>query len=262
MHEIHYLIKMMQVTPYVQSRKRKAAGGGRGKVVKSAKSLLRGVPTNRVPRSVVSGNSIYPFKRSVRFQVNCQASEGFQLTGGGIGYGMGVTFCLDQIIVNINLTNASIAVPNSQEFTNLFDQWRIHHVDMKYVISNNTSAVANTTLFLPTFLVVNDSDDGTAPAGTNEMLQRPDHQIWQMGLNGNTNNVRTKKCYPQVAAGAFQAGLTSAYTIGRRDFINCSYPATQCYGQKIYWDTPIQTNSSMGLLVVYCDIFYEFKGVR
>lgn len=242
--------------------KRKRSGAKQGGGGKFARVPLRNVPTNRIPRSVVSGNSIYPFKRTVRFQVNCQGSEGFQLTGGGIGYGMGITFCLDQIILNINLTNTSVAVPNSQEFINLFDQWRIHHADVKYVLSNNTSAVANTTLFLPTFVICNDEDDGTAPAGLNEMLQRPDHQLWQMGLNGNTNNVRKKRCYPQVAAGAFQAGLTSAYTVGRRDFINCSYPATQCYGQKIYWDTPIQTNQSMGLLVVYVDLYYEFKGVR
>jgi len=242
-------------------RKRKA-GGAKGGAVKAARALLRNVPTNRVPRSVVSNSSIYPFKRSLRILLNCQGSTGFELTGGGSGYGMGFTFCLDQIIVNINAVNTSVAVPNSAEFTNLFDQWRIHHVDVKYVISNNTSAVANTTLFLPTFLIVNDNDDGTAPAGLNEMLQRPDHQIMQMGLNGNTNNVRRKRVVPQVAAGAFQAGLTSAYTVGRRDFINASYPATQCYGQKVYWDTPLQTASSMGLLFVYFDIFYEFKGVR
>lgn len=236
---------------------RKQGGGG-----KFARVPLRNVPTNRIPRSVVSGSSVYPFKRSVRFQMNLNPSTGFQLTGGGVGWGLGLTFCLDQIIAQVGGINLSIAVPQATEFTTLFDQWRIHHVDVKYVNSNNNSAVANSTLFLPTLLIVNDQDDGANPASLAEMLQRPDHQIWQMGMNGSINNIRQKRVYPAFAQGAFQAGLTSAYSLSRRNFINCSYPATQCYGQKVWWDTVLDTNGSVGILAVYVDIYYEFKGVR
>lgn len=250
----------MNVVPYEKKRsvKRrrtgaaKAAGGG-GK--------MRNVPTMRVPSSLRSLSTVYPFKRSATFQCNMNPSSGFEVSaGGGVGYAISMSFALSSFNVNCGLINQSRPLINSTEFTTLFDQWRIAKVEIKYVVSNSTSAVANTTTFLPTILVANDTNDGGL-LSVSDMMQRPDHKVIQMGANGNTNNIRKFTCKPVVAMAAFQGGLTSGYAQGR-PFVNSLYPDVLWFAHKLCWDNVGTANTSIGVMTFYIDVFYEFRGVK
>lgn len=252
-----------------------AAGGGvlvrkvsqtkRARVAPKRRSMYLGlrsnVPTLRVPRSLRNPETIYPFKRTTQLVVQLDTTNGFvsgATTGGGLGFG----FTLTNLLFQINSVKLSTSVPQSAEFTNLFDQFRISMVDIKMVWSCNLVNASAAGLFAPQLLCVVDNDDYDSPLSNQEMFQRPDHWVVQMGANGNTNNVRHIRIRkPRIAQSAYQAGATSSYAI-TSPFVNAAYPNTEFYGAKLWFDRPVGSATNIGYLTFYVDYYLEFKGVR
>lgn len=224
-------------------------------------TAVRNVPSVRIPRSLTSGATIYPFRRSTRLNFTMNPSSG--ITAGALsGFGLGLAFSLSNVTYNLGGTSASVAVPSTAEFTALFDQWRIHKVVCRYVYSNNTSSTASGTTFLPNIYVCNDQDDGGAPAAITDLQQRPEAKLVQLGTNGYHDNIRNFVVYPQASLVAYQ-GITPAYSLAnRKTYVDVNSADTYFFGQKMWWDAERATNQDVGNLLIYVDIYYEFRGVR
>lgn len=230
--------------------------------MRKRRPIPRNVAVARVPRTLSSPGVIYAFKRTCVANLTMNPSNGFTIAGN-VGYGIGLLFTLNGLILNVGAGSATANLPNASEFSALFDQWRIKQVFVKYVYSNNVSTTASPTTFLPTLLVSNDNDDATVPASSAELLQRPEHKIMQLGTNGNTNNIRIVPCKPNAVVSAFTGSVFSGYADATRNqWLDCNYSTIQCYGQKVWWDVERTTNSDVGNLQLYVDFLLEFRGVR
>jgi len=158
----------------------------------------------------------------------------------------------------------SYSVPNSSEFTALFDQYRIATATVKLVYSNNVSTTAAATTFLPLLYVCEDRDDGNPPTSLGELLQRPETRLWQMGTNGNTSNIRTYKVKPTAVTQLYSGGTAfAAYgDMPPKTWIDTNFPSANLYGFKVWWDTDRLASLDMGNLDIIVDLVYEFRGVR
>lgn len=220
----------------------------------------RNVPTARIPGSLVSTRSVYPFKRTCSLRATMNPSTGFTI-GAASGFGLSFSFQLAACIVGIAGTSGTATVPNYGEFTSLFDQWRIHHVDVKLVYSNNTSTTASGTTFLPLVYIAPDLDNASPPGAVTDVQQRSDHKLWQLGTNGTTSNIRTLRVYPTATGTAYQ-GVTAGYAaLGRKTWCDCAYPNITYYGAGMFWDADRSTNQDVGNLDMIFDVYFEFRGV-
>lgn len=124
-------------------------------------------------------------------------------------------------------------LPNYTEFTNLFDEYRIVRVSMRFMRSriqvNNTA-----TITVPYFLSLVDKDDSAAPASYNEMLQHPDCRIKDCSRNLYLSFV------PRFSMNIYN-GVTDAYG-SRVGWIDCSNASVPHYGVKIGFGTSAAAN--------------------
>lgn len=68
-------------------------------------------------------------------------------------------------------------LPNSTEFTNLFDMYRINKVVIKFVPNHNSSDLATANQNIPNFHSILDYTDATAPASLSSMYE---YANWKM----------------------------------------------------------------------------------
>lgn len=128
---------------------------------------------------------------------------------------------------------------NYTEFTSLYDQYKITYVKIKmfyrFTSSEDVRGVTapaggvsqNTAPQLPRLFYYVDYDDDTSPATVNEIRENSKCVIRQFQM-GKPITIRIR---PRTAGLIFN-GLTSAYDIGRRSWINCAYPDVPHYGLK------------------------------
>lgn len=223
-------------------------------------NVIVAAPKARLYGMLNSNSTVYPFKRTTSVKWTMNTSTGF----GALGFGLGINYSLAAINTSSTgggSTNANL--PNSAEFQALFDQYRINKVVLKIYFSNNTSTTASSTSFLPTMYVCNDNDNSVAPSTLGELQQRPESKLWQLGTNGNTNNIRTITVYPNAVQAQYTGtAFTSFGDTPRKNWLDCAYPAIPMYGTKIWWDTDNTSNQAIGFLTIVADIYYDFRGVQ
>jgi len=215
----------------------------------------------RIPRSLSSSSTVYPFKRTVSGILTLNPSTGFG-SGANFSYGLGFSSTLNQLVMRVGAATVNLGVPSSTDFQNLFDQWRVAKVVLKFAYSNNVSTSASGTTFLPMIMYAPDHDDDVAPSSETELLQRPEHKLVQLGSNGNTNNIREFTVYPNIAVAAYQGTLTAFADASRKTWCDIAYPDIRYYGQKLWWSVERSTNVDIGSFHIFADIYYEFRGVR
>lgn len=187
------------------------------------------------------------------------------ITGGTqpSGRGLGIDFALSRISINgLNGGAGTWNVPSYTEFSQLFDNFRIKKVVMKIVWNQNIASDSSPTLPLPVIQCCADDDDAAPPASSTELLQRPEMKVHAFG-SGNDSLIHYITVYPTAKMAGQSATVTQQMGVAsKKQWIDMSYPDTEFYGYKLYWDTRLVTNAEIGDLSFYFDIYYDFKGVR
>lgn len=206
-------------------------------------------------RSVAT--NIYPFKRQIQQTLAVQQSTGW----AGGGYDCAISFSLVQATFFIN-GSASFGplLPNSSEFTVLFDQYRIRKVDIRLIFSNNDSNVSTPNATLPVVHCYNDYNDTLGKTLSN-VQEYPAMQTYQLGKERDIRWSLTPHVRSDVLT---NTGLTSASAMNiTSPWIDTSSNNIEHLGTRIYLNTLGRTSAAdLGSVLFLIDYHLEFKFVR
>lgn len=148
---------------------------------------------------------------------------------------------------------------NYQEFTNLFDFYRIKAMKLKFVPNYSTNTVyhdgsSTNYQLIPRLAICRDLNDATAPANEAEVLEYPGAKIHRL------NKIFTY--YTPVAAQneIYNNGITTAYAqVPKGTWLDTQYPGVFHFGTKMYI-----TGSWPNFLTVdvYVKYYMQFKNPR
>lgn len=148
-------------------------------------------------------------------------------------------------------------MPNSAEFSALFDQYRITGISIKFIPCQTGSDVNpnSTSIFLPNLMSVIDYTDSAVPSGINELMQYQNCK--------RTKITRTHSRYfkPRVLHDVVGQGATTGYTPKPWPFVSFGIDVT---GYGIKWGLDQIFNVSSGGFGVdrYVTYYFECKNVR
>lgn len=228
------------------------------------KSALRSLPPRRRVRvsRPLRVKGVHTFRRTVLRNLSYIPLSGLNDT---VNTGQSATFAfsLQDVRSYINAGSGATAVPNSSEFTNLFDCWRIKSVKCSVYFQDNTSTTSVNTTNMPLMNYVWDPEDRAVEAIT-DLLQHPGVKRYQFG-----NGAAKGGClvtYGKPAAEMSGVVTTSTTTATRQNARSTWYqttsPSVEYNSLKIVMD-PIGATlaTSEGVFSFYFDITYELKGV-
>lgn len=230
-------------------------------------------PSRKKARGVLGymfkADQIFRIQRTATWQCGYSPTNGFTSNTGSIiyGNGLGLAFCLSQIIGTGNLANPGVMnnVPNYTEFSALFDYYRIRGVHIKVIYTNNvansSSAVGAVAqpIALPTLQCVEDLDDGIAPLTDGELLQRSGVKLLTLGTNGPIDLF----VQPRYADTILTDAAAQPAAVGNRStWLDSNFPGVQHYGYKFHLTNWPATPLQAGYFQFFFTYDLEFKGVR
>jgi hypothetical protein len=192
--------------------------------------------------------------------VSTSANQGF--TCNGItGNDLAMFFSLAGTYFFIGGTNVQItSVPNFSEFTALYDQYKIDHVEVGFTFSNNVSTVSNPSTVLPILGVAIDYDD-IADTNYSSLQQYDSFQSFQLG-----NNFRGGKRVFRLSPTFTSSVYTNAGTghARQRGPLDCAYPTVQHYGLKASLDPMYYSvvGTTVGILSIETKYFFTMFNTR
>lgn len=202
---------------------------------------FRRKPFNRRSHKFTRLSPIYRFKRSV-YLGNFVLAMGTQFTGFGLEF---------------HLTD----LPNSAEFQNLFDQYRIRKVKLRWIpqatVANPGIIGANNG---PDFYYTADYDDSTPPSSRDQMMQEQGVKI-RYGVSRPFTYLISPRAANLVYGGAL---ATDAYAMARKSqWLDVAYPAVPHYGIKFgMWNTGGLTSTADYNIDLYADYYVDLMGPR
>lgn len=131
-------------------------------------------------------------------------------------------------------------LPNSNELTSLYDQYRLDYIEMQPIFSNNMSNVTTSTITLPIMYVCKDYDDSN-DAGIADIQQYQNHKVFQVGQMGGKNITRVR---PNVDVVVYQSPALSGYARGRSMFLDTGSAQVPHYGIKIAMEPMVVPGST------------------
>lgn len=165
------------------------------------------------------------------------------ITAGLTDTGVGRTFKLSNL-------------PNTTEFTNLFDQFRIVMVEAEYVFS--THILASQARY-PRITFAVDYSDASNPATESEVLQYQNAESFQFGQVKHTFKRVLK---PLAALAAYQGTFTAYGTASSTQWFDTNNSSVEYYGTK-EWINNYNTTLATGAVInVYHRYHLEFKNAR
>lgn len=198
-------------------------------------SMFRRRFTSRLSRGMFFRPQNYYFRRNF----NC---ADIPLNSSGVGGAL--SFSLNQL-------------PNVTEFTQLFDQYRINKVVLKFLpVINQINVDANSNnMIVPFFYTVIDYDDGSAPTSGADLQQYASCKVV------SANKPFTRVVIPRTSTPVYRSGVSAAYLSNNaRQWIDCNYVDVPHYGVK-YWGNPTYANNQIGYRVEGI-MYIAFKNVR
>lgn len=124
-------------------------------------------------------------------------------------------------------------VVNASEFTNLFDQFRINKIVLKYrLVTDPANYLGNNTGIVPRLFWFHDYDDATAPASLNEMRERPKCKIRVLNPYKPIKIAFT----PSVLVTGYESGVSSMYMPKFKQWIDMADSTTQHFSIKFAID--------------------------
>ena len=199
----------------------------------------------------------------MQFQLN-QSLGWIGVTGAvNLGFAMAFNFSLLYVTAYGNYlgTQPSYAgvVPNSSDFTNLFDQYRIDSVEMTIISSSTNSSTATPTTGEPVIWLFNDLDDAVAPTSVGQFLEREGLRTISFG----DHNVKKHRVYPRITVSAFQGVLPAYAAGGKYQWLDIAYPDIKYFGTKMYYDNSgVANNTVIANVTILFKYNMTFKGVR
>lgn len=157
-----------------------------------------------------------------------------------------------QITLNFALSD----LPNSSDFTNLFDFYRICAVKLQFIFqSNNQDTGSNTILSIPVMHYIADYDDSIGFANENQALEK--------------EGVKTRRIdkpfqyylVPRVSNETYNNGITTGYSLGRKkQWIDSNSSGIAHFGLKAWVSSGV--NTITGQLKIYATYYLQFKGAQ
>lgn len=145
-------------------------------------------------------------------------------------------------------------LPNSGEFTSLFDQYKITGIKYRWVLKRNPDH-ANTATYkglYPRVAWVHDHDSAQTSATLTELQQY--NRMSEIYFGDSRMNSRWNYLKPAVANSVYN-GVYNGYSALWRRWLDCGYPATPFYGIRYYYD-----GLYAGVTVeLECKYFLQFK---
>lgn len=149
-------------------------------------------------------------------------------------------------------------IPQSLEFTRLFDSYRIINITISASPMTNSALTINPAYKM---LWAVDLDDDNVPT-LDTMLQRSNVHIKNVSSGGNNPQVFYLKCRPRYLTEIYKTALTTGYGQGaRKQWLDCADPGIPHYGIKVLFDT----SPTLGHEVTwqfYINYNVEFKSLR
>lgn len=198
---------------------------------------LRAV-TRRGVRSIAS-RQVYPFKRFVAYKVTLLGNDTVPGVLGG--------------------TSFSLAdVPNTNEFTALFDQYKLAGVAYRWVVNKDpmfsTTGTAVTRLY-PRIVWVHDYDDANSPT-LNDLYQYPNMK--EFYFSDSRQTTRWYFLRPAKSLVGFEGTTNSFYAPDRKHWIDMASTGVPHFGLK--YGTEGQFNGIN--VTLQCRYYLMMKNVR
>jgi hypothetical protein len=132
-------------------------------------------------------------------------------------------------------------VPASNEFTNLFDKYRITSIDLTFTYWREGTPPGSTDQLWPAMYLFMDDDDAAIPTTKTSVLERMSVQRVSFAPTRQTISVKIRPRWIQSRAG------TSTNIAPVNSWIDMSTPGVQHYGVKAWVD--FYNNSSGGVQI-------------
>jgi hypothetical protein len=160
-----------------------------------------------------------------------------QFTASGTGPNFfGYSFALDDL-------------PNYTEFTNLFDQYRINKVVVKFVPSANVDAIGASQI-IPSLHTAIDNNDATAPTALSQLYE------YQSYKRTRGTQVHTRVWTPS----ALVEISTSASSPKWKQWIGTQFPSIEHYGLKVGCDQTVTTADIYWL--PYVTVYFSCRSAK
>lgn len=211
-------------------------------------------PTREVARLSVKKNPTLPIRRTSQRTIAVSAANG--LDGFG-SYDMELEFNVGSISYRFGGTGIyTDNLPNTSEFTNLFENWRLAgvtvRIDTPLGISNS---LTNPGTLMPLILYAPDYNDGTGVSRT-DLLQYPQLKVHNFYKEGYTPLMFELNPVPlRDIAGS--GVLTSYSPMAKAPWLRTADFTTPHYGVKFFFDFFGANTSTSGLpfqVTIFCDL--------
>jgi len=166
-----------------------------------------------IPRLFLKRNKVYSFSRAY---VSTQISASTTVDTLGA--------------LNFQLNN----FVNSSELTALFDQYRLHYIEVDFIYVNPASVIAP-------FYTVIDYDDSNAPASVNELLQ------YATLMHTAPGQEHQRRLNPRFDYAAYSGTFTSYAVSNVGDWVDVASPTVQYYGIK--YALPATAGGTSGIVL-------------
>lgn len=148
------------------------------------------------------------------------------------------------------------SLPNSSEFTSLYNQYRITQIDLIYEFSTH---ILPSSKAYPRLTFCVDYNDASNPSAESELLQYETAEVFQFGQVKHTFKRSFK---PRVALAAYQGTFSGYTTAPESMWLNCDNTSIQYYGIKEWVSNYNTVLASGATLTVYARYYMDFKAVR
>lgn len=146
-------------------------------------------------------------------------------------------------------------IPNSSDFTNLFDQFRIDKVEFTFEM-DIADGVLNSTTKWPRVVVAPDFNNQSAPLSENDILQYEQSKQYQFSTSDRRFSVTLR---PMVAATMFRTGVTSAYAMQPSGWLDIATSDVPHYGLRYWVNNHNTTSFGSSRIRTYTRYWLSFK---
>lgn len=156
-----------------------------------------------------------------------------------------------QVTLNFSLTD----LPNSSDFTNLFDFYRICGVKLQFIPqANSNDTGASDPLSIPVFHYIADYDDSIGFANENQALEKEGIKTKRL------DKPFTYYIVPRVSNEIYNNGITTAYALNKKNqWIDGNSSGVAHFGLKAWITTAAVYTLRMKIYATY---YLQFKGAQ
>lgn len=153
------------------------------------------------------------------------------------------------------------SLPNSSEFTTLFDQYRICGVKTKIIFNANSAnfGSATNTYYIPNMLMVKDYDDATALTTMAQYQEYGNFKVFRIDYP------KTTYTRPKIAIATYGNSAFTSYSapVGN-PWVDCGSANVEYYGMKWTLDTTasVTADIDLGEIQLYHTVYFQCKNTR